>query len=48
MSNHWSRHKSFDESKGVDRRRVLLSGGSLLASSALMVETLGKAVILVP
>lgn len=43
MSNHWSSHKSLDDRKGVDRRRVLLSGGSLLASSALMVETLDTA-----
>ena len=36
MSNHWLSHKSLNERKAVDRRRVLLSGGSLLASSALM------------
>ena len=43
MANHSSRHRPFDEGKGVDRRRVLLSGGSLLASSALMAETLDTA-----
>jgi hypothetical protein len=36
MSNHWFSHKSLDDRKGVDRRAVLLSGGSLLALSALM------------
>jgi hypothetical protein len=43
MSNHWFSHKSSDDGKGVDRRRVLLSGGSLLASSALMGEALHTA-----
>jgi hypothetical protein len=43
MSKYWSRHKSFDEKKGVDRRRVLLSAGSLLASSALMSEVMNTA-----
>jgi hypothetical protein len=43
MSNHWSSHKSLDDRKGVDRRAVLLSGGSLLALSALMGEALGTA-----
>ena len=43
MSNHWFSHKSLDDRKGVDRRRVLLSGGSLLASSALMGEALNTA-----
>jgi hypothetical protein len=40
MSPRQSGHEPFDERKGVDRRRVLLSGGSLFASSALMAETL--------
>ena len=43
MGNDRSGHKPFDERKAVDRRRVLLSGGSLLASSALMAETLDTA-----
>jgi hypothetical protein len=43
MSNHWFSHKSSDDGKGVDRRSVLLSGGSLLASSALMGEALDTA-----
>jgi len=43
MSNHWSGHKSLDDRAGVDRRSVLLSGGSLLASSALMSEALNTA-----
>jgi hypothetical protein len=43
MSHRQSGHEPFDERKGVDRRRVLLSGGSLLASSALMAETLDTA-----
>jgi uncharacterized protein DUF1254 len=43
MSNHWSSHKSLDDRKGVDRRSVLVSGGSLLASSALIGEALNTA-----
>lgn len=43
MSNDWSSHKSLDDRTGVDRRRMLLSGGSLLASSALMDEALDTA-----
>ncbi len=43
MRNQWSKYEFLDERKGVDRRRVLLSGGSLLASSALMAETVDTA-----
>jgi len=43
MSNRGSSHKFLDDGEGVDRRRVLLSGGLLLASSALMGEALDTA-----
>ena len=43
MSNRWPGHKPSDDTRGVDRRRVLLSGGSLLASSALTVGILDTA-----
>ena len=43
MSNRGSSHKFLDDGEGVDRRRVLLSGGLLLASSALVGEALDTA-----